>query len=104
MIIGMIPAVNAYLADRWGKRVRLAVAMGACAGAAVAVVGVIWFIPHILGLDQSGTLGIGFYLVILAAVLGLVFAISLSLSYWQNSLKRINTLYKRLKGDYNNAP
>ena len=104
MIIAMIPAVNAYLADKWVKWVRLAVAIGACAGAAVTAVGVIWFIPHILGLGQSGTLGIGFYLVILAAVLGLVFAISLSLSYWRNGLIRVNTLYKRLKGDYNNAP
>ena len=104
MIIGIIPAVNAYLADRWVKWMSLAASIGTCAGAAAAVVGVIWFIPHILGLGQNGSLGIGFYLVLVAAVLGLVFAISLSLSYWQNSLKRINTLYKRLKGDYNSAP
>jgi hypothetical protein len=104
MIIGMIPAVNTYLAGRWGKRVRAAVAVGACAGALVTAIGIIWFIPHILGLGQSGTLGIGFYLVIFAAVLGLAFAVLLSLSYWQNGLKRTNALYKMIKGDYNDAP
>lgn len=104
MIIGMIPAVNAYLAGSRVKRVKAAVALGACAGALVTVIGVIWFIPHILGLGQNGTLGIGFYLVIFAAVLGLVFAVLLSLNLCHMHLKRIKPLYKMIKGDYNNAP
>jgi len=101
MLIDMVPALNAYLTDKWVKRVRIVIVIGACAGAAVTAVGAIWFIPHILGLGQEGTLGIGFYLVLIAAVLGLVFAISISSSYWQNSLKGVNALYKRLKDDYN---
>jgi hypothetical protein len=101
MVVDMIPAVKAYLADRRVKWVRIAVAIGACAGAAVTAVGIIWFIPHMLGLGQEGTLGIGFYLALVAAALGLVFAVSMSASYWQNSLKGVNALYKRLKDDYN---
>ena len=104
MIIGMIPAVNAYLADKWVKWVRLAVAIGACAGAAVTAVGAIWFIPHILGLGQDGDLGIGFYLVLVAAVLGLVFAIWLSAGEWRSSIAWLKQLYKKGKGDYNSAP
>ena len=98
MVIGMIPAVTPYPTGKRVQWARLATDIGACTGAAVAAVGAIWFIPHIFGLEQEGTIGIGFYLVLVAAVLGLVFAISMSASYWQNVLKRINALYKGRKG------
>jgi hypothetical protein len=104
MLVAMIPAVAAYLGDGRLRWMRLAVGIGAVAGAAVTAVGVIWFIPHIFGLGQSGTLGTGFYLVLMAAVLGLVFSVSMSGSGWRKGITRMKTLYKKTKGDYNNAP
>ncbi|GEM_PF-3386772 len=104
MTIGMIPAVKARLGDTLIKRVRSVFTVGACAGALAAVIGAIWFIPHILGLGEEGTLGVGFYLAILAAALGLVFALALLPGFWQSGLKGIKTLYKMIIGDYNSAP
>lgn len=104
MIIGMIPAVAPALSDSGLKRFRIAAGIGAVAGAVVIAISVIWFIPHILGLGQSGTLGVGFYLVLSAAVLGLVFSVSLSAGGWRKGITSMKTLYKKIKGDYNSAP
>lgn len=89
MLVCGLPLLVRSVTRSNDMRMNKALAIGATAGAALATIGVLWFLIRSVTSGESGSMGSGFYLCIITAVLGLIPGVTTTMAVRRTAVKYV---------------